>query len=181
MWYPPDTPLEDQIPESAPSENAVFPRILLQDAIPATAAPAHFQQSPQSQKFQQPPKLVYPLVHGRPTQPALNREQQKQAFASLQAGYSFAQHTTAPPPLLQHSVLKEVAQSPEELLTGFKTRLQDYAFQTEVKAVEKTLEEKQTATTVKQFYCQHVFQPVRVQWMGLPVRYKICKTCGLVK
>lgn len=183
MWFPPETPLEDQISDTpSPSAAPVFPRILLHDTVPSHVGQPAAVPTPSVLATQRPlpSQMVYPLLNGRPTQPALNRDQQKQAFTSLQGSYAFAQQPP-PTPVLQHPTFKETAQSPEDLLAGYKARLQNYKLQTEVKAVEKTLEEKHTATTVKQFYCQHVFQPVRVQWMGLPIRYKICQTCGLVK
>lgn len=131
---------------------------------------------PQSQQI--------PFFQGRPTQRPLNREEQKQAFATLQQGYAFSAPQIVQPDPIQYfpvQPIKEIKPTAEEQLLQYKERLSTYQLKLETAAVEKTLEETKTATTVKQFYCSHRFTPVRAKWMGLPLNYKICNLCGLVK
>jgi len=114
----------------------------------------------------------------RPTQAPLNREAQKLAFEALQNIYK------VPEPQLQHfpvEALKPEKPSEEIFLKSYKNILEERGLTHTKIQVEKTIEEKKSTTTIKQFYCGHSFSPVRASYMGLPIRYKICSKCGVVK
>jgi len=117
-------------------------------------------------------------MYPRPTQAPLNREQQKKEFEERQQQY-------APPksniPLFPIQAIKPEKPIEEIQLKTFRDMLNERGLHTTVLQVEKTLEENKTSTTIKQFYCGHSFMPVRASFMGLPIRYKICSKCGIVK
>jgi len=119
-------------------------------------------------------------IHGRPTQKPLNREEQKQQFDSLKQEYQFAKEIL-PTPVFPVEPVKDMKDSFDRQLETYKQRLTEYGIQPEIQKVEKRQEETKTATTINQFYCQHIYNPVRVSFMGMPMRYKICSKCGLVK
>jgi len=114
----------------------------------------------------------------RPTQAPLNREEQKRAFENLQNIY------TVPEPQVQQfpvSALKSEKPSEEIFLKSYKNILEERGITATKIQVEKTIQENKTTATIKQFYCVHTYLPVRASIMGLPIRYKICSKCGLVK
>jgi len=120
-----------------------------------------------------------PTLNQRPTQPPLNRDQQKTAFEMLKQQYS---QESASQPVAQFGGLKEYKLSEEEALRAMQTQLQERNIQPQVqKQLETKLEEKHQTAVVKQFYCQHVFSAVKATFMGLPIRYKVCSKCQLVK
>ena len=125
------------------------------------------------------------VIHGRPTQKPLNREEQKQMFESMQKQYGFVEKQEIPAiPSFPIQPVKDIAPTANEQLEGYKQRLLEYniqPFQEEAKKVETHQEEKKTTTTIKQFYCIHTYNPVRATFMGMPINYKICSKCGLVK
>jgi hypothetical protein len=118
------------------------------------------------------------MENPRPTQRPLNREEQKQQFESLQNRYS-------PPaqqiPVFPIEPIKPEKPGEEVQLKTFRDMLKERGMQETVTKVEKHIEEKKTSHTIKQFYCNHMFTPVRASYMGLPIRYKICSKCGIVK
>jgi len=108
----------------------------------------------------------------------LTREEQKAAFAALQQAYRPEVPVTPSFPVAPR---KEFKLSQEEQLRAAQEQFKERGLQLQVQQVETQLEEKKTATTIQQFYCTHVYQAVNAAFMGIPVRYKICKKCGLVK
>ena len=122
------------------------------------------------------------LIHGKPTQKPLNREEQKQQFDSLKREYQFTKEAL-PTPVFPVEAVKDIKEPANKQLELYKQRLAEYGKHQEIEfqKVEKHQEEVKTATTISQFYCQHIYNPVRVTFMGMPMRYKICSKCGLVK
>lgn len=108
----------------------------------------------------------------------LTREEQKKAFEALQQKYE-------PPksemPIFPIEPLKIEKPIEELQLKTFRDMLKERNMQASVVKVEKNIEEKKTSTTIKQFYCSHIYVPVRASYMAIPIRYKICSKCGLVK
>lgn len=125
------------------------------------------------------------VINGRPTQKPLNREEQKQMFEAMQQQYGFKKEVQkVQEPQFPIQPVKDIPPTADQQLEGFKQRLLEYGIQPlqeEAKKVESHLEENKTTTTIKQFYCIHTYNPVRVSFMGMPMRYKICSKCGLVK
>lgn len=119
-----------------------------------------------------------PVLNGRPTQAPLNREQQKTAFEQLKGDYF---KEAAPTPQWGIPAIKEYKLSEEEQLRAAQAQMKERGLQIQVTAVEERLEEKQTQDRIKTFYCRHEFQIVKAQWMVIPIKYKICSKCGLVK
>jgi len=121
-----------------------------------------------------------PTINQRPTQPPLDRDQQQKAFENLKNVY-LAQ-PPPPPQIFPVQPQKEAALSERQSLEAMKYQLQERGMPQEVQvAVEKKLEENQTAQTIKQFYCTHKWQHVKAQFGILPVKYRICTLCGIVK
>ena len=114
----------------------------------------------------------------RPTQAPLNREEQKRQFEALQNQYKIQEL-----PIQQFPIesMKPEKPSEELFLKSYKNILEERGIVATKIHVEKTIEEKKVTTTIKQFYCSHTFSPVRASYMGLPIRYKICSRCGIVK
>ena len=123
-------------------------------------------------------KRVIPTFNQRPTQPPLDRDRQKLAFDQLKQSYN-----TEPIPLQTFPLqpTKEFKLTEEQQLKALRDQMAERGLQVEVTKVEKRIEETQTAETIKKFYCTHVFQTVNATFGILPVKYKICKKCGLVK
>ena len=117
-------------------------------------------------------------MYPRPTQTPLNREQQKQAFENLQQQYDPPKSNT---PIFPIEPLKIEKPIEEQQLKTFRDMLKERDMHTSVLKVENHIEEKKTSTTIKQFYCPHIYVPVRASYMAIPIRYKICSKCGLVK
>jgi hypothetical protein len=114
----------------------------------------------------------------RPTQAPLNREEQKRKFEALQHMYKVSE------PIVQNfsiESLKPEKLNEEVFLKSYKNILEERGLTSTKIMVEKTIEENKTTATIKQFYCIHTYSPVRASIMGLPIRYKICSKCGLVK
>ena len=124
------------------------------------------------------------IIHGRPTQRPLNREEQKHKFEIMQQQYGFKKQEVSQepsPPQFPIQPVKDIAPTADQQLEGFKQRLLAYGIKEEAEKVEVHMSENKTTTTIKQFYCSHIYNPVRVSFMGMPMRYKICSKCGLVK
>lgn len=114
----------------------------------------------------------------RPTQRPLNREEQKMQFEALQNRYSIPPQTI---PTFPIESLKPEKPIEEIQLKTFRDMLKERGMNETVVKVEKHIEENKTSHTIKQFYCSHTYAPVRASYMGLPIRYKICSKCGIVK
>ncbi len=119
-----------------------------------------------------------PIVNGRPTQTPLNREEQKTAFEKLKGEYF---KTPEPAPQWSIPAIKEYKLSEAEQLKAAQEQMKERGLQVQVAKVEERLEEKRVEDTIKTFYCRHEFQIVKTQFGILPVKYKICKKCQLVK
>ncbi len=119
-----------------------------------------------------------PTLNQRPTQPPLNREQQALAFAERQQMY-FQQ----PPPTPQFPItpFKEQPVSEQQQLEAAKRQMDERGLKEQAVKLTEAIEETNTKHTIKQFYCSHTFQAVKAQFSVLPIRYKICTKCGLVK
>lgn len=113
-----------------------------------------------------------------PTFAPLNRKEQKEAFEALKNAYTIEKPVI---PVFPVSPIKEITPSQEQQLKAVQAQFLERGLQPQVEKIEKQLEEKKTSTTIQQFYCRHVFQIVNTTWMVLPIKYKICKNCGLVK
>ena len=121
-----------------------------------------------------------PTINQRPTQTPLDRDQQQKAFEMLK--YTYLAQPPPPPQVFPVQPQKEMALSERQSLEAMKVQLQERGMPQEVQvAVEKKLEENQTAQTIKQFYCTHKWQHVKAQFGILPVKYRICSVCGIVK
>jgi hypothetical protein len=118
------------------------------------------------------------MINGRPTQAPLDRDQQKAAFAALKQSYTQEVPAT---PVFPIAAVKDFKLSQDDQLKALQAQFQERGLQPQVQKVEKQLEENKTTTTIQQFYCRHSYQAVSVAWMGIPVRYKVCQKCGLVK
>ncbi len=119
------------------------------------------------------------ILNGRPTQAPLNREEQKAAFEALKSQYA-----VEPPPVYQFPVngVKEFKMSETEGLKAMQQQMQERGIPLqEIQKVDEKIQENNTKAVVKQFYCRHNFQMVNTRWMGMPIKYKICQTCNLVK
>ncbi len=123
-------------------------------------------------------KRFIPTLNQRPTQPPLDRTQQQSAYEQLKQSY-FAERP--PVPTFPLAPTQEMKLSETQQLQALRDQMKERGLQFEVKEVETRLEEKKTAETVKQFYCTHRFQTVNAKFGILPIRYKICGKCGLVK
>ena len=77
--------------------------------------------------------------------------------------------------------MKEYKLSEKEQLKAAKAQMEERGLKEQVQKVEDRLEEQQTTDTIKQFYCRHNFQLVNTRWMGIPIKYKICQKCNVVK
>ena len=119
-------------------------------------------------------ELPFPKVENRP----LTREEQKVALGKLQESYMVKE---TPIPVFPMAPVKDYKLSQEDQLRAAQAQFTERGMQFQVQKVEKQLEEKKTSTTINQFYCRHVYQAVNVKMIGIPVRYKVCQKCGLVK
>jgi hypothetical protein len=125
-------------------------------------------------------KRFIPTLNQRPTQAPLDRDQQQKAFENLKHMYLAA--PPPPPQVFPVAPQKEQALSERQSLEAMKTQLQERGMPQEIQAeVSKKLEENHTAQTIKQFYCTHKWQQVKAQFGILPVKYRICSICGIVK
>lgn len=114
----------------------------------------------------------------------LTREEQKAAFAEKRAQFQTFQE--APPaPIFPIQPVREMKPTETEQLTTFQQRLSEYGITPEIQKaaadVKAHVEENNIKQTISTFYCQHFFTSVKASWMGLPINYKICSKCGLVK
>lgn len=119
-------------------------------------------------------------LNQRPTQAPLDREGQQKAFQNLHTSY-FSHQTPAPIPQFPYMPQKIEKPITDIQLKEFQEKLAERGITETVKKVEEQRQENKTAATVKQFYCRHVFTPVRATFMSLPIHYKICNKCSLVK
>jgi len=119
-----------------------------------------------------------PILNGKPTQPPLNRDEQKVAFEALKNSYF-----QTPPPVPQFPLqsIKEYKLTEQEQLIAAQKQFKERGLQEQMVKVEERLEEKKVSDTIKTFYCHHNFQSVNAKWGVFPVKYKICHKCGLVK
>ncbi len=116
---------------------------------------------------------------GRPTQAPLNREQQAQAFSALKQTYF---QEPLPTPVLGLQPIKEYKLGESEALKSVAAQMQERNMKVEhLQKVEEKVEEIKQTETIKQFYCRHVYSLVKANFMGFPVRYKVCGKCGAVK
>jgi hypothetical protein len=117
----------------------------------------------------------------RPTQAPLNREEQKAAFEALKTQY-FSGERQPPIPDFPFQPIREVKLSEKDGLKALHSQMQDRGIQeTVIQQVGERIQEQTTKDTIKQFYCFHNFQTVHTRWAGLPIKFKICKKCELVK
>lgn len=119
------------------------------------------------------------MFNGRPTQAPLNREEQKAAFEALKH-----QYFVEPPPMPQFPLqaTKEFKLTESEALKTMQQQMQERGMETQViQKVEEKIQENTTKEVIKQFYCRHNFQRVNTRWNSIPINYKICQKCGLVK
>jgi hypothetical protein len=123
-------------------------------------------------------KRAIPSLNKRPTQPPLDRNQQTAAFEALRAQYARDAPPPQPFPVVPE---KETALSERQTLEAIKNQLQERGMNSYVPVVEEKIKENTTHTTVTQFYCRHTFQQVKANFGILPVKYKICSKCGIVK
>lgn len=115
----------------------------------------------------------------RPTQAPLNREEQKKAFEALKTQYV---QETQPIPEFPFQPIRESKLTETEGLKAMQSQMQDRGIQqTVLQQVSERIQENKTKETIKQFYCFHNFQTVHTRWAGLPIKFKICKKCELVK
>jgi hypothetical protein len=121
-----------------------------------------------------------PLLGGKPTQAPLNREEQKIAFEALKKSYT-APASAPPTPEFPLQGIRETKLTESEQLKALRSQMMERGFTGEIAKVDERLEEKKTADTIKSFYCNHQFQLVKAQFMLMPIKYKICLKCGLVK
>lgn len=119
-----------------------------------------------------------PTLNQKPTQPPLNREEQEKSFHQLKNQYFTEKKIEQGNPITQY---KEMSIGEDQMLKKMKDAMQERGMSIQAKAVEERLEEKQVTATIKQFYCTHVFQLVKANVGILPIKYRICKKCGLVK
>lgn len=126
----------------------------------------------------EPWRQPIPTLNQRPTQPPLNREQQAAAFAQRQQMY-FQQ--PAPTPQFPVTPFKEQPISEQQQLEAAKQQMDERGLQQQAAKFTEAIQETQTKETIKQFYCSHTFQVVNAKLSVFPIRYKICKKCGLVK
>jgi len=120
-----------------------------------------------------------PLLNGKPTQAPLNREQQKIAFESLKQSYFQEQ---PPTPSMAIQPIKEYKLTEVEQLKALQLQMKERNMNVEnIKEITERIDEKKTQETIKTFYCHHIFQLVKASWGILPVKYKVCSKCGLVK
>lgn len=116
---------------------------------------------------------------GRPTQAPLNRQEQKTAFEALKQQYF---QDPVPTPQLGFQPLKETKLGEAEALKTLAAQMEERNLrEDQIQQVEKKVEEIQMTETVKQFYCRHTYNPVKASFLGMPIRYKVCNKCGLVK
>ena len=123
-------------------------------------------------------KRFIPTINQRPTQPPLDRDQQKSAYEQLKQSYVTERPAAPAFPL---APTQEIKLSETQQLQALRDQMNERGLQMEVKQVTERLEEKKTAETVKQFYCTHKFQTVSAKFGILPIRYKLCGKCGYVK
>lgn len=134
---------------------------------------------PQQQQQQQPPvKIWIPSLNQRPTQAPLNRDQQMSAFEQRKNAY-FVEPSPTPAFPLQPA--KDTKLSERQMLEAAQAQMSERGLQAQLAKVEEQLQETKQTEVVKQFYCNHNFQMVKAQISIIPIRYKICKHCGLVK
>jgi hypothetical protein len=119
-----------------------------------------------------------PTLNQRPTQPPLNREQQAAAFAQRQQMYA---QQAPPTPMFPITPFKEQPISEQQQMEAAKRQMDERGLKQESAKLTEAIEESHTKQTIQQFYCSHVFQVVNAKLSVLPIRYKICKKCGLVK
>ena len=123
-------------------------------------------------------KRFIPTLNQRPTQPPLDRDKQKSAYEQLKQSYVTDRPST---PAFPVAPVQELKLSETQQLQALREQMNARGLQMEVKQVTERLEEKKTAETVKQFYCTHRFQTINAKFGILPIRYKLCTKCGLVK
>ncbi len=137
------------------------------------------QQQKQPQIPSQPPiKIWIPSLNQRPTQYPLTRDQQMSAYEQRKNAY----FVEAPPmPVFPLQPAKDTKLTERQMLEATQAQMSERGLQVQLAKVEEKLEENKQTEVIKQFYCNHNFQTVKAQISVIPIRYKICKHCGLVK
>ncbi len=117
----------------------------------------------------------------------LDRNEQTRAFQELQQAYGFGADGSRvparapPPPPVAFRPFKETAPPPKQALQHLETRMKEYSFAEQVAKVREEIKEAETKETISQFYCTHDYVRVHTTFMGLPIRTRICKKCGVTK
>ncbi len=119
-----------------------------------------------------------PTLNQKPTQPPLNREEQEKIYHQLKNQYFTERKIEQGNPIVPY---KEQSLGEDHMLKKMKDAMQERGLSIQAKAVEEKLEENHVSATIKQFYCAHVFELVKVKVSIIPIKYRICKKCGLVK
>ncbi len=122
--------------------------------------------------------MINPL-NKRPRQPPLNREAQEKSFQELRNQYSVKPPETQPFFPVQAQKVEKPAETTQ--LQQYQKLLEERGMKIQATQVEEHVKENQTSETIKQFYCSHIFTPVKATFMSMPIRYKICSKCGVVK
>lgn len=122
--------------------------------------------------------MINPL-NKRPRQPPLNREAQEKSFQELRNQYSVKPPETPPVFPVQAQKIEKPGETTQ--LQQYQKMLEERGMKIQATQVEEHVKENQTSETIKQFYCSHVFTPVKATFMSMPIRYKICNKCSLVK
>jgi hypothetical protein len=118
------------------------------------------------------------FLKGRYGYPQISREQQAAQFQTRKNTYLQEPQQN---PVWEIPAIKETKISEAEQLKALQNQFVERNLQVQATKVEERLEEKKTVDTIKSFYCQHTFQTVKAQISLLPIKYKICSKCGLVK
>jgi hypothetical protein len=146
----------------------------------AKARMSNQQQQPQTPQLpsQPPTKIWIPSLNQRPTQYPLTRDQQMSAYEQRKNAY----FVEAPPtPVFPLQPAKDTKLTERQMLEATQAQMSERGLQVQLAKVEEKLEENKQTEVIKQFYCTHNFQMVKAQISVIPIRYKICKLCGLVK
>jgi ABC-type phosphate/phosphonate transport system substrate-binding protein len=114
----------------------------------------------------------------------LNREEQKRAFEEKLAQFSVFQESP-PIPTFPVQPVKDMKPPETDQLALYQQRLAEYGKTAEIakeaENVQQHIEDTKQKKTIQTFYCSHSFMTVAASWMGIPIKYKICKKCNLVK
>ena len=118
------------------------------------------------------------FLKGKYGYPQISKEAQMANFQMRKTSYVQEQPSA---PVWEIPGIKETKLTEAEQLKALQNQFAERKLVEQAAKVEERLEEKHTADTIKSFYCQHTFQTVKTQFGIIPVKYKICSRCGLVK